>query len=75
VKRTSGCEREARKAQDMLTRMKPLAVWAFGLNGETFRRVEKLGGPAAFYGWIAGMLNELAGPAGTECRDRPSVHP
>lgn len=68
MNRCTGNEREARKAREMLARLKPLAVWAFGLNGKTFRSVEKLGGPASFYGWFTGRLNELAGLAGENPR-------
>ncbi len=68
MKRKSADEKAAAKAQAMLDRMKPLAVWAFGMNGETFRSVEKLGGPASFYEWFTGMLNELAQMAGNGAR-------
>ena len=64
MKRGAADEKTAHKARAMLARMKPLAVWAFWMNGETFRAVEKLGGPAGLYEKIAGSLGELAGLAG-----------
>ena len=68
MKRKTADEKVAARAREMLDRMKPLAVWAFGLNGKTFRSVEKLGGPASFYGWFAGALGELAMLAGEDPR-------